>query len=88
MKSSIKKPKEIVFKNLPRHIKKLYLELLGYSIDDEDFITDEKKKRVKCEYSLEYIQLKTASILPGSTIIINTSPYTLSSYISDHLAEK
>lgn len=68
--------------------KTLLLELLGYALDDEMFIIDKSNnRRVICPYSKKYVHFSTASILPGSTIIVNTSPYTLSCYISDYLRE-
>lgn len=76
--------KEIKFSKLKESTKLLYLELLGYEVDEKGFITKDKK-RIKCDYTKEFVPFKTASILPGSTVIMNTSPYTLSSYISDHL---
>lgn len=77
--------KNIILKNLPAKRKKLYLRLLGYDTDNEGFIVDQKQKRVKCRYTNEYIPFKSASILPGTTVIIKTSTYTLSSYISEKL---
>lgn len=78
---------DIKFKDLPKKRKKLYLNLLGYFIDKEGFIVDKNKVRVKCRYTGEYVPFEIASILPGTTVIIKTSAYTLSSYISEKLSE-
>lgn len=73
------------FSNLPDNRKKLFLLLLGLDIDKEGFIIKDGVRQ-KCPYTDEYVLFKEASIMPGSTIVMKTSPYTLSAYISDHLA--
>ncbi|MFA6072782.1 MAG: hypothetical protein WC758_01585 [Candidatus Woesearchaeota archaeon] len=77
---------EFKFSALSDSQKKLFLNLLGYDVDGEGFIIGEDSERIKCPYTKEYVLFSKASILPGSTIIINTSAYTLSCYISDFLA--
>ena len=66
--------------------KKLLLDFLGFTIDADNLVVDKSNnKRVICPYSNKYVHLSNASVMPGSTIIINTSPYTLSCYISEFL---
>lgn len=76
---------QIDFQSLSDSQKTLLLELLDFGVDSQGFITDSSSNRVVCRYTHEFVSLKTASILPGSTIIINTSAYTLSSYMSEFL---
>ncbi len=63
----------------------MLLQALGYNVDSNGFIVDKSNTKVKCDYSKSPVLFKNASILPGSTIIVNTSLITLSEYISDHL---
>ena len=66
--------------------KVILLNALGYGVDREGYIIEEDtKKRVVCKYTNKYVKINGASILPGSTVIINTSPVTLSEYIEEYL---
>lgn len=67
--------------------KRILLKALGYDLDAEGFIIDENRSRIICKYSRVEVPFESASILPGSTIIINTSPYTISKYIEEYLEE-
>lgn len=74
------------FLSLTDKQKKILLMALGYGINKGGFIINMKdKKKVHCYYTKEFILFENASILPGSTIIINTTPYTLSKYIEEFL---
>ena len=75
------------FLSLSIESKKVLLKALGYEIDNEGFIINENKHRVICKYSGVEVSFINSSILPGSTIIINTSPYTLSKYLEEYLEE-
>jgi ABC-type taurine transport system ATPase subunit len=61
------------------------LKLLDYNVDNNKFIIDSDGKKVICPYSKRPVKFENASILPGSTIIINTSLITMSEYVSDYL---
>ena len=66
--------------------KKILLKALGYGINEHGFIIEENtKKIVWCRYTNKPVKFDQASILPGSTIIINTTPIALSSYIEEFL---
>ena len=65
--------------------KKILLKALGYGTDVKGYIIDENGRRVLCKYSGVEVPFVNASILPGSTIIINTTPYTLSKYLEEYL---
>lgn len=70
--------KEVII--LPKDDKKILLEILGYTIDEEGFILSTDKDRAICPFTNTHIKLETASIMPGSLIIMNTTPVTLSEY--------
>ena len=75
------------FLSLSDEKKKILLKALGYGIDNQGFITDENSNRVLCKYTGVEVPFINASILPGSTIIINTSPYTISKYLEEYVEE-
>ena len=65
--------------------KLILLKSLDYDVDNHDYIVDKNNKKVICRYSNQHVLFKNASILPGSTVIVNTSLITISEYISDYL---
>ncbi len=65
--------------------KLVLLKSLDYDVDYNGYIVDKNNKKVICKYSNQPILFKNASILPGSTVIVNTSLITISEYISDYL---
>lgn len=65
--------------------KLVLLRSLDYNLDSMSFIVDPNGDKVICPYSNRPVKFKDASILPGSTVIINTSLITLSEYITDYL---
>ena len=80
----IKEFKEFV--NLPENAKLVLLKALDYEVDRQGYVVDSKNKsRVICKYSKKPVLFKDASILPGSTIIINSDPLTISEYIGEYL---
>lgn len=75
------------FLKLSDEKKKILLKALDYGVDYEGFITDENNKRVLCKYTGVEVPFVNVSILPGSTIIINTSPYTISKYLEEYIED-
>jgi len=73
------------FLNLNAEQKLVLLKALDFDVDSRGFIVESANKKVICPYSKMPVKLENASILPGSTIIINTSLITLSEYISEYL---
>jgi len=71
--------------NLPKNEKLILLKALGYTIDSEDYIINETdRKRVEDKYSNCFVKLDNASVLPGSTIIIDTNSFSLSEYFEEY----
>ena len=80
---------DIEFLDLKPEEKKLLLESLGFTIDEGGYVYDGLlQERSICPYTKKEILFDNASILPGSTLIINTSALTLSEYITDKLEKK
>ena len=81
--------RDIDFIDLESEEKALLLEVLGFSVDQEGYVYDELlKERHICPYTKKEVLFENASILPGSTIIINTSALTISEYITEKIEKK
>jgi len=59
---------------------KLLLEILGYKISENKNILDSEGNEVVCPFTKDKIQLDNLSIMPGSIVLMNTTPVTLSEY--------
>lgn len=80
---------EISFIELNEEERKLFLDILEYQVDQEGFIVDKKtNKHYICPLSKSKVPLSSSSILPGSTIILNTSALTLSEYFSRYIEDR
>ena len=73
------------FISLSDEQKLVLLKSLDYDVDYNGYIVDKNNKKVMCKYSNQPVLFKNASILPGSTVIVNTSLIIISEYISDYL---
>lgn len=74
------------FLSLNKEKKELLLLALGYRIDEKGFICwSDTGRKVRCKYTKRPVHFNEASILPGSTIVINTTPTSLSKYIEEYL---
>ena len=75
--------------NLTDEQKKVLLDAIGYGTDEEGYVIEFKSsdgvqnKRVVDRYTGEAVKLKNASILPGSTIIIDTNSFSLAEYFEE-----
>ncbi len=68
---------------------KLLLISLGYDIDENKKIIEKDTRRpVLCPITKREILLQDVSIMPGSTLLINTSAFTMSEYFSKYFKEK
>lgn len=78
----------IKFIDLDVEGKEILLHALGYTVDEDGYIVDEEKNELyKDPIDGEEVHIEDASILPGSTIIINTTPLSLSEYITRYIEE-
>ncbi len=84
----MKTKKDITFLDIADEEKKILLDCLGYSVKGDGYITNAKTKDYHtCPITRERVLFKDASILPGSTLVINTTPLTISEYLSDYIDE-
>lgn len=80
---------DITFMELNNREKKLFLDILGFEVDKKGLVVEkESKKPCICPITDEQVYFKNASILPSSTIIINTSALTLAEYFSRFLEKE
>ncbi|MFH1181709.1 MAG: hypothetical protein V1702_02005 [Candidatus Woesearchaeota archaeon] len=76
------------FLNLKSNEKEILLKALGYGRNEHGFVINDLTKRIVwCRYTNEPVRFEEASILPGSTIIIKTTPLSLSGYIEEFLED-
>ena len=77
---------ETVLVQLDNEEREEVLKRLGYFLDENGFVKNEKtKKDVVCKYSGGKVHINTAAILPGSTLIINATPLTMAQYFIDQM---
>jgi len=69
--------------NLTDEEKKVLLDALDHGVDNEGYVIDSEGNRVIDRYSDIPIKLERASILPGSTVIIDTNSFSISEYFED-----
>ncbi|MBU3902430.1 MAG: hypothetical protein KKE04_03570 [Candidatus Thermoplasmatota archaeon] len=80
---------DIAFFELEDEEKKLLLDTLGFEVNKKGVIVEkESKKPCLCPITDKMVHFENASILPGSTTIINTSPFTLTEYFSKFLEKE
>jgi len=75
--------KNIEFLEISNDDKQVLLDVLGFCVEKDGTIVDKVTKKPHiCPLSKTQVKLIDASILPGSTMIINTNALTLSEYMS------
>ena len=70
--------KEIIY--LSKDEFNILLDVLNFRIDEQGRILDQNGEKVICPFTQKQVELDTLSIMPGSLILMNTSPLTLSEY--------
>jgi len=76
------------FFELTETAKKVLLDILGYSVNKEGVIIEKETGKTHiCKYTGEPVRFLDAAIMPGSTVIFNASPVTLSEYFEEYLNE-
>jgi hypothetical protein len=75
---------EIVsLKDMPDDMKIFLLKELGYG-SDGIFVLDTNGNKHIDKYIDEPVKISNMAILPGSTIIIDDNPLSISSYLEEH----
>jgi hypothetical protein len=78
--------RDITFVHIDNEQKQILLDILGYKVNDKGYLVSKETKKLHvCPITKEKVKLEKASILPGSELVINTNPISLSEYISKYL---
>jgi len=72
----------VSLKEVPKEIKKELLKELGYD-SDEIFVLEQDGKQHLDRYINEPIRLDNMVIFPGSTIILDNNPLSISSFLEE-----
>lgn len=74
---------EIKFEEIGLEEKKILLDVLGYEIGEAGIILNkETRKEHICPITESVVFIENASVLPGSTVVINTSELSLAEYFT------
>lgn len=73
----------ISIKDMPKELKIALLKNLDYDSDGE-FVLDTNGKKHLDRYTGEEIKLDNMVILPGSTIVLDNNPLSISSYLEEY----
>ncbi len=77
---------EMEFEHLGLEEKEILLEILGYYVDENGIIFDKNTgEEHVCPVTNDVVFIENASVLPGSTVIINTTELSLSEYFLEHV---
>ena len=72
----------ISIKNMPKSLKIMLLKELGYN-SDGTFIFNEKGEQCLDRYTNEPLKIDNMAIFPGSAIIIDNNPLSVSSFLEE-----
>ena len=75
--------KLVSMKEIPHEVKIAPLKELGYDSDGV-FVLDTKKEKVVDKYINEQILVDNMFIYPGSTIILDNNPLSITSFLEEY----
>jgi len=73
----------ISMKHMPKEVKIELLKKLGYK-SDGIFVLDTNGKKILDKYTEEPIRINNMAILPGSEIILDNNPLSISSFLEEY----
>jgi hypothetical protein len=77
---------DVEFISLDEDEKIILLDVLGYTVDENGIIYDkDTMKEHICPLTNEAVFIENASIMPGSTVVMNTNELSLSEYFSKYI---
>jgi len=74
----------VSLKDAPREFRVALLKELGYGVDREGFVIDDKGKKVVDKYSDKQVRIDNMAVFPGSTVIMDDNLLSISSYIEEY----
>lgn len=69
-------------KDMPNNLKIQLLQELGFD-SDGTFVIDEAGNKILDRYTSEPVRLSNMAIFPGSTIILDDNPLSISSFLEE-----
>jgi hypothetical protein len=75
--------KLISLKDVPKDLKIALLKELGFN-SDGTFVLNEKGEKCLDKYTHEPIKIDNMAILPGSTVILDNNPLSISSFLEEY----
>ena len=76
-------PELISIKEMPRDVKVILVQRLGYN-SDGTFILEKSGKQLLDKYTGEPVKIENMFIYPGSTIILDNNPLSISSFLEEY----
>ncbi len=76
--------KLVSIKNMPYELRVVLLQELGYNADNAGYVIDAEGKRIRDKYIDEEVKVSNMIIVPGSTLILDDNPISISSYIDEY----
>ncbi|MCZ7357483.1 MAG: hypothetical protein O8C66_07885 [Candidatus Methanoperedens sp.] len=74
---------EIKFEEINLEEKRILLDILGYEVGEAGILLDKNtKKEHICPITDSVVFIENASVLPGSSVVINTSELSLAEYFT------
>jgi hypothetical protein len=73
----------VSLRDVPKDLKITLLKELGFN-SDGIFVLDEKGEKCLDKYTHEPIKIDNMAILPGSTIILDNNPLSISSFLEEY----
>lgn len=78
----------IKFEKIDITEKKILLDILGYAVDENGMVLNkERNEKHICPITKEVVFVENASVLPGSTVVINTSELSVAEYLTKFVEE-
>lgn len=79
---------DIKFEKINIEEKKILLDILGYAVDENGMVLNkEKNEKHICPITKEVVFIENASVLPSSTLVINTSELSVAEYFTKFIED-
>jgi hypothetical protein len=76
-------PEILSIKDMPDDYRILLLQELGFK-SDGTYVLDKRGEIVLDKYTKEPVRISNMAILPGSTIIIDDNPLSITAFLEEH----
>lgn len=78
----------MLFIKLTSKEKRVLLDCLGYDVKNGAVFTKKDGEPHICPYTERPVMLEEASVMPGSTVVFNTTELSLAQYFTEHEEKK